>query len=65
MCYLDPGPTPCPEIVAVRPAEVPTLFSVEKEAQVKLQNTVVGFLTAGQNLDTRQLGTLNTRDDTT
>ena len=39
---------PCPEVVAVsyiRPAEVPTLFSVEREAQVEQQNTVVGFLT--------------------
>ena len=46
--YLVPGPTPCPEVVTVfyiRPAEVPTLFSVEGEAQVKRQNTVVGFLT--------------------
>ena len=48
MCYLVPGPTPCPEVVAVfyiRPAEVLTLFSVEGDAQVKQQNTVVGFLT--------------------
>ena len=48
MRYLVPGPPPCPEVVAVsyiRPAEVPTLFSVEGDAQVKLQNTVVGFLT--------------------
>ena len=39
---------PCPEIVAIfyiRPAEVPTLFSVEGEAQVERQNTVLGFLT--------------------
>ena len=39
---------PCPEVVAVfyiRPAEVPTLFCVEGEAQVEQQNTVVGFLT--------------------
>ena len=49
MCYLVPGPTPCPEVAAVfyiRPAEVPTLFSVEGEAQVERQNTVVGFLTS-------------------
>ena len=48
MCYLVPGPTPCPEVVAVfyiRPAEVPTLSSVEGDAQVEQQNTVVGFLT--------------------
>ena len=48
MCYLVPGPPPCPEVVAVfyiRPAEVPTLFSVEGDAQVERQNTVVGFLT--------------------
>ena len=48
MCYLVPGPTPCPEVVAVfyiRLAEVPTLFSVEGDAQVEQQNTVVGFLT--------------------
>ena len=46
--YLVPGPTPCPEVVAVsyiRQAEVPTLFSVEGKAQVKRQNTVVRFLT--------------------
>ena len=39
---------PCPEVVAVsyiRPAEVPTLFSVEGDAQVERQNTIVGFLT--------------------
>ena len=39
---------PCPEVVAVfyiRPAEVPTLLSVEGDAQVEQQNTVVGFLT--------------------
>ena len=48
MHYLVPGPLPCPEVVAVfyiRPAEVPTLFSVEGDAQVELQNTVVGFIT--------------------
>ena len=48
MRYLVPGPPPCPEVVAVfyiRPAEVPTLFSVEEDAQVEQQNTVVGFLT--------------------
>ena len=48
MCHLVPGPLPCPEVVAVsyiRPAEVPTLFSVEGDAQVEQQNTVVGFLT--------------------
>ena len=48
MRYLVPGPTPCPEVVAIfyiRPAEVPTLFSVEGDAQVEQQNTVVGFLT--------------------
>ena len=48
MRYLVPGPLPCPEVVAVfyiRPAEVPTLFCVEGDAQVKHQNTVVGFLT--------------------
>ena len=48
MRYLVPGPTPCPEVVAVsyiRPAEVPTLFSVEGDAQVEQQDTIVGFLT--------------------
>ena len=48
MRHLVPGPLPCPEVVAVfyiRPAEVPTLFSVEGDAQVEQQNTVVGFLT--------------------
>ena len=48
MRYLVPGPTPCPEVVAVsyiRLAEVPTLSSVEGEAQVEQQNTVVRFLT--------------------
>ena len=50
MCYLVPGPLPCPEVVAVfyiRPAEVLTLFSVGGDAQVERQNTVVGFLTPG------------------
>ena len=50
MRYLVPGPPPCPEVVAVfyiRLAEVPTLFSVEGDAQVEQQNTVVGFLTNG------------------
>ena len=40
---------PCPEVVAVfyiRLAEVLTLFSVEGDAQVEQQNTVVGFLTS-------------------
>ena len=40
---------PCPEVVAIfyiRPAKVPTLFSVEGDAQVEQQNTVVGFLTS-------------------
>ena len=49
MRYLVPGPTPCPEIVAIsyiRLVEVPTLLSVEGEAQVERQNTVVGFLTS-------------------
>ena len=48
MCHLVPGPLPCPEVVAVfyiRPAEVPTLFSVGGDAQVEQQNAVVGFLT--------------------
>ena len=48
MRYLVPGPLPCPEVVAafyIRPAEVPTLFSVKGDAQVEQQNTVVGFLT--------------------
>ena len=48
MRYLVPGPPPCPEVAAVfyiRLAEVPTLFSVEGDAQVEQQNTVVGFLT--------------------
>ena len=49
MCYLVSGPLPCPEVVAVfyiRPAKVPTLFSVKGDAQVEQQNTVVGFLTS-------------------
>ena len=48
MRYLIPGPTPCPEVVAVfyiRLGKVPTLFSVEGDTQVEQQNTVVGFLT--------------------
>ena len=48
MRYLVPGPPACPEVVAVfyiRPAEVPTLSSVEGDAQAERQNTVVGFLT--------------------
>ena len=48
MHYLVSGPPPCPEVVAVsyiRQAEVPTLFSVEGEAQVERQNTIVRFLT--------------------
>ena len=39
---------PCPEVVAVfyiKSAEVPTLLSVEGDAQVERPNTVVGFLT--------------------
>ena len=54
MRYLVPGPPPCPEVVAVfyiRPAGVPTLFSVEGDAQVEQQNTVVGFLTAREGAD--------------
>ena len=46
--YLVPGPMPCPEVVAIsyiRPAEVPTLFSVEGDTQVEQKNTIVGFLT--------------------
>ena len=49
VCYLVPGPTPCPEVVTVfyiRPAKVPTLSSVEGEGQVEQQNTIVGFLTS-------------------
>ena len=41
---------PCPEVVAVsyiRPAEIPTLFSVEGDAQVEQKNTAVGYLTIG------------------
>ena len=58
VCHLVPGPTPCPEVVAVfyiRPAEVPTVFSVEGDTQVERQNTVVGFLTqvVGCRLDER------------
>ena len=51
MCHLVPGPPPCPEVVAIsyiRPAEVPTLVSVEGDAQVEQQNTVVGFLTSDE-----------------
>ena len=50
MCYLVPGPMPCPEVVTVsyiRQAKVLTLFSVKGDAQVEQQNTVVGFLTIG------------------
>ena len=49
MRYLVPGSPPCPGVVTVsyiRQAEVLTLFSVEGEAQVKRQNTVVKCLTA-------------------
>ena len=50
VCYLVPGPMPCPEVVAVsyiRPVEVPTLFSVEGDAQVKQKNHERGrFLTS-------------------
>ena len=52
MCYLVPGPLPCPEVATVfyiRQAEVPTLFSVEGDAQVEQQNTVVGFLTYSES----------------
>ena len=48
MRYLVPGPTPCSEVVAVsyiRQAEVPTLLSVERDAQVKQKNHECGFLT--------------------
>ena len=67
MRYLVPGPTPCPEVVAVfyiRPAEVPTLVSVEGDAQVEQQNTVVGFLTQSLYLDrsTLAIGTLTWAD---
>ena len=43
---------PCPEVVAVsyiRPAEVPTLFSVEEDAQIEQKNHAVGFLTYRQH----------------
>ena len=60
MCYLVPGPLPCPEVVAVfyiRPAEVPTtLFSVEGDAQVEQQNTVVGFLTSRVGREAPNIG---------
>ena len=64
---LVPGPLPCPEVVAVfyiRPAEVPTLFSVEGDTQVEQQNTVVGFLTQSLYLDrsTLAIGTLTWAD---
>ena len=39
---------PCPEVVAVsyiRQAEVPTLFSVERDTQVEQKNHKHGFLT--------------------
>ena len=54
MRYLVPGPLPCPEVVAVsyiRQAKVPTLFSVEGDAQVEQQNTVVGFITMDKMTD--------------
>ena len=53
MRYLVPGPMPCPEVVVVsyiRPAEVPTLPSVEGDAQVEQKNTAVGFLTYAEKL---------------
>ena len=55
---------PCPEVVAVsyiRQAENLTPFSVEGDAQVKQQNTTVGFLTTcaatpcSSNISTLQL----------
>ena len=45
---------PCPEVVAIsyiRPAEVPTLFSVEGDAQVKQKNHKRGLLTQPLWLD--------------
>ena len=48
MRYLVPGPTPCPEVVAVfyfRQAEVSTLFDVEGDAQVEQKNHTNGFFT--------------------
>ena len=48
MHYLVPGPTLCLEVVAVsyiRQAEVPTLFSVEGDAQVEQKNHKHGFFT--------------------
>ena len=53
MRYLVSGPMPCPEVVVVsyiRPAEVPTLPSVEGDAQVEQRNTAVGFLTYAEKL---------------
>ena len=65
MRYLVPGPLSCPEVVAVfyiRPAEVPTLFSVEGDAQVEQQNTVVGFLTSGSSMKTTRQPFVSTND---
>ena len=48
VCYLVPGPTPCPEVAAIsyiEQAEVPTLFRVERDAQVKQKNHKRRFLT--------------------
>ena len=48
VCYLVPGPVPCPEVVTVsyiRLAEVLTLSSVERDAQVKQKNHEHRFLT--------------------
>ena len=48
MCYLVPGPTPCPEVVTIsyiRPAKVLTLFSVKGDTQVEQKNHECGFLT--------------------
>ena len=48
MRYLVPGPAPCPEVVTVsyiRLVGVPTLSSVEGDAQVEQKNHEHRFLT--------------------
>ena len=56
MCYLVPGPMPCPEVVAIsyiRQAEVLTLSSVEGDAQVEQKNHTNWFLTSTHEVQRR------------
>ena len=69
MCCLIPGPTPCPEVVAVsyiRLAKVLTLCSVEGDAPVEQKNHKCGFLTSTsvQHCEVAAVSTLATVEGT-